>query len=160
MNNRLPILAGEIIAEHNAVLKASADFVQHAVAAGHRLIEAKSLVGHGAWQTWLSEQLPDVSIRTAQRYMAVARKVGKSDTVSFSTLREIIGPDHRDDGDEDTWLQEMIRLWETMPSAAQERFRSYIAIVGTADIPSYFAHLDAGTLRRMGRAAATAGGQA
>lgn len=157
MNNRLPILAGEIAAEHNAVLKASADFVQHAVAAGHRLIEAKSLVGHGAWQAWLSEQLPEVSPRTAQRYMAAAKKVGKNDTMSFSSLRDIIGPaDHDVDGE----VRGMIGLWESMPSAAQERFRSYLAVVGAADIPAYFVHLDAGTLRKMGRAAATAGGRA
>ncbi|AZO75013.1 MAG: DUF3102 domain-containing protein [Mesorhizobium sp.] len=160
MNNRLPILAGEIAAEHNAVLKASADFVQHAVAAGHRLIEAKSLVGHGAWQTWLSEQLPDVSIRTAQRYMAAAKRVGKNDIVSFSTLREIIGGGNDEDLDADAWVQEMVRIWESMSICGQERFRAYLAIVSTGDIPGYFAHLDTGTLRKMGKAAAAAGGHA
>ncbi|WP_165848702.1 DUF3102 domain-containing protein [Mesorhizobium delmotii] len=153
----MPVLIGEISAEHAAVMRASNDFVQHVVAAGHRLIEAKSRVAHGDWQNWLAEHLPDISVRSVQRYMMAARKLGKNDTVSFSTLREIIG--HAEpEIDKNTWLTEMQRIWVLMGTAAQDRFRSMVKIIGSDDIPQYFLHLDDATLRKMVKAAAVVGG--
>jgi hypothetical protein len=91
-SNRLPIPIDEITAEDVACRKAAGDAVRHAVEAGQRLIEAKELVPHGSWLTWLGQNLPQISIRTAQRYMRAAEAVGKNDTVSFSSLRELIAP--------------------------------------------------------------------
>ena len=43
-DNRLPVLADEIRAEHSAVLEASATATRHAIQAGHLLMEAKAKV--------------------------------------------------------------------------------------------------------------------
>ena len=88
--NRLPVLVGEIASAHSACRKASRAAVRHAVEAGQRLIEAKELVPHGAWLPWLAEHLPDISARTAQRYMRAAEAAGKNDTVSLFTLRALL----------------------------------------------------------------------
>jgi hypothetical protein len=45
----------------------------HAIAAGHALIEAKALVAHGEWLAWVKEHC-GFSERTAQIYMRLAEK--------------------------------------------------------------------------------------
>jgi hypothetical protein len=92
-SNRLPVLAGEIEAEHLACSKAAADAVHHAIEAGRGLLEAKELVPRGEWETWLRANVPTITVRTCQRYMRVARMVGESDTVSFSSMRALLAPD-------------------------------------------------------------------
>jgi Domain of unknown function (DUF4338)/Protein of unknown function (DUF3102) len=58
--------------------------------AGQYLIEVKELVGHGKWQKWVEKNCKGINIKTAQRYMTLARF--KNDTVSFldecSSLRQ------------------------------------------------------------------------
>lgn len=46
--------------------------MQHALDAGHALIEAKALVAHGQWLQWLSANT-QLGERIAQKYMRVAR---------------------------------------------------------------------------------------
>ena len=43
------------------------------LAIGDRLIEAKSMLSHGEWRTWLTERV-DFSERTAQNFMRLARE--------------------------------------------------------------------------------------
>jgi N6-adenosine-specific RNA methylase IME4 len=93
-------LATQINAEHQAVIGAVKRGIEHAFAAGELLLEAKAKVGHGGWLSWLAENCPDVSERSAQRYMKLAegRVVleAKSATVADLTLREaerILSPD-------------------------------------------------------------------
>jgi DUF3102 family protein len=93
-DNRLPALAGEIEAAHQRCKAKVRDALEAALAAGKALNEARELVPHGQWQDWLKANVPDVSIRTAQRYMKAAEKA-KNDTVSFSSLRELIRPTRR-----------------------------------------------------------------
>src|SRR4051794_22180195 len=93
-DNRLPALAGEIEAAHQRCKAGVRDALEAALAAGKALNEARELVPHGQWQDWLQTNVPDVSVRTAQRYMKAAEKA-KNDTVSFSSLRELLAPKQR-----------------------------------------------------------------
>jgi hypothetical protein len=70
-SNRLPILAAEISAAHDAAIKAAESAVGHAIQAGQKLIEAKSLLGHGQWLPWLHQI--GIEPRSAQRYMRLAK---------------------------------------------------------------------------------------
>lgn len=49
---------------------------------GERLLEARSLVPHGGWEDWVDTNL-DISVRTAQRWMTIARHFAQSDILAF-----------------------------------------------------------------------------
>ena len=72
-SNRLPIIASSINEHLAAAEQASKRGLEHAIAAGMLLIEAKELVGHGKWLTWLQANCPAVGPRQAQTYMRLAR---------------------------------------------------------------------------------------
>jgi hypothetical protein len=96
-NNRLPIIAAEVQALHNAVNAATRTAVERAREAGMMLLEAKALVPHGGWQSWIREL--GISARTAQGYMQLARvPESKCATVAHlglrAALREIAAHDH------------------------------------------------------------------
>jgi Protein of unknown function (DUF3102) len=78
-SNRLPALASSIN-EHlraaNAAVKRGLD---HAIAAGLLLLEAKELVAHGQWLPWL--QANHIGARQAQTYMRLARNRHKLDAI-------------------------------------------------------------------------------
>jgi hypothetical protein len=64
--------------------------VEHAIAAGELLIEAKKQVKHGEWQTWLMANC-DISERTVQAYMKLARApLEKRNAVADLPLREAL----------------------------------------------------------------------
>lgn len=90
--NRLPALVGEIEAAHRRCKAGVREALDAALAAGRALLEVKGLVPHGQWQDWLKANVPEVSVRTAQRYMRAAEKA-ESDTVTFSSLRELLQPE-------------------------------------------------------------------
>ena len=69
--NRLTVLAFDIRTAHEAAQAGAAAVAERAIAAGHALIEAKSLVKHGKWQSWLRDNR-GLSDRSSQRYMQVA----------------------------------------------------------------------------------------
>jgi Protein of unknown function (DUF3102) len=89
-SNSLADLAARIKAEHDAVGHALKRGLEHAIAAGRLLIEAKEQLAHGQWLPWLRDHC-QVSERMAQRYMLLARHApelsAKSDTVSDLTIR-------------------------------------------------------------------------
>jgi hypothetical protein len=70
--NRLPVLAGEIRKAHTSAREHQRKTLEQAIRAGELLNEAKWLVGHGKWSTWLKEHC-DMSDRTARLYMRFAR---------------------------------------------------------------------------------------
>jgi Protein of unknown function (DUF3102) len=70
-SNRLPILAAEIRCAHADVQEAAKTAAERAIAAGHALIEAKSLLKHGEWLPWLRGHCA-LAERTAQLYMRIA----------------------------------------------------------------------------------------
>jgi hypothetical protein len=93
-------LATRINAEFAAIQKADREVnknvVQRAITFGRTLCQAKEEVGHGKWEKWLNDNCPDISKRTAQRYMKLAdspevrTEMGKNDTVSFLSLRKAL----------------------------------------------------------------------
>jgi hypothetical protein len=85
-SNRLPILASEIRQAHADVQEAAQTAAERAIAAGHKLIEARALVEHGAWLPWLREHCA-LADRTAQLYMQLARRGVKSATVAVLGLK-------------------------------------------------------------------------
>lgn len=72
-HNRLAELADVIAVEHRQAEKAARKALDHALAAGDALLEAKGCVAHGEWAHWLSQHVPAISGRTAQLYMKLAR---------------------------------------------------------------------------------------
>src|SRR5262249_49078945 len=72
-SNSLADLAARIRREHENALLNMKRGLQHAIAAGTLLIEAKAQLKHGQWLPWLHELCPSLSERTAQRYMLLAR---------------------------------------------------------------------------------------
>jgi len=68
---RLQVLATELAAEHRACEAALQSTLAHAIRAGELLQEAKALVRHGEWLSWLAAHF-EGSVRTAQAYMRVA----------------------------------------------------------------------------------------
>jgi hypothetical protein len=74
-SNSLADLAARIKVEHEAATSALKDGMRHALACGRLLIEAKEQLKHGKWLPWLNTKC-DVSVRTAQAYMRVARAFG------------------------------------------------------------------------------------
>jgi hypothetical protein len=68
-------LATRIKTEHRLVGEA----MTHAIAAGNLLIDAKAKVPHGQWLSWLEANCCEISERTAQLYMRVAKELPKLD---------------------------------------------------------------------------------
>jgi Protein of unknown function (DUF3102) len=107
-SNSLADLAALIQHEHQAVSHALKRGLEHAIAAGKLLIEAKERLRHGQWLSWLKEhcQIPE---RSAQRYMALARYApAKSGNVADLTL-ELPPPSAEPDCD-DLWELAQRRL--------------------------------------------------
>jgi hypothetical protein len=71
-SNYLADLAARIRAEHEATATALRRGVEHAMAAGDLLIEAKAQLKHGQWLPWLVEHCA-MSERTAQLYIRTAK---------------------------------------------------------------------------------------
>jgi N6-adenosine-specific RNA methylase IME4 len=70
--NYLVDIAARIRTEHEAVTASLKRGIEHAIAAGELLIEAKDHVPHGQWLPWLAEHC-GVTPRSAQLYMRLAR---------------------------------------------------------------------------------------
>ena len=73
-SNRLPVLAHELEAEHQAAREAARSSMQHALRCGELLKEAKRLVGHGAWEAWVRANC-SFSPRTARVYMGLQARL-------------------------------------------------------------------------------------
>lgn len=73
-SNRLPALASQISAVHNAALAAATSATEHAIKCGELLMEAKAGLEHGRWLPWVQKNCP-FSERTAQAYMRLAERV-------------------------------------------------------------------------------------
>jgi hypothetical protein len=71
-DERLPVLAAQINQAHDLACRSAQAAINHAIAVGTALAEAKALVEHGGWLPWLAENF-DFSEDTAQNYMKLAR---------------------------------------------------------------------------------------
>ena len=54
--------------------------------AGKYLIKAKELVGHGNWELWCKENVTEISKRSVERYMAVAKTTELSELGEYRNL--------------------------------------------------------------------------
>jgi hypothetical protein len=94
LSNSLTDLAARIRAEHTATSDALKRSVEHAMAAGDLLIEAKSQLKHGRWLPWLAKHC-EISERTAQLYMRIAKNraeiEAKAQRIADLTLNEAAG---------------------------------------------------------------------
>lgn len=96
-SNSLAALAARIRAEHEAYGHALKRGLEHAIAAGKLLQQAKDrLDQHGAWLPWLKKHV-GIPERTCQRYMHLAKHapalpalLAKSATVADLTMRQAI----------------------------------------------------------------------
>jgi hypothetical protein len=87
-SNSLVDLAARIKAEHEATTSTLKRGLEHALAAGKLLIEAKEQLAHGQWLPWLKEHC-GVPERTAQAYMRVARSFGTLDDAKAQRVADL-----------------------------------------------------------------------
>jgi hypothetical protein len=85
-------LAQKINHHHIEAERAAKSAVEHAIQAGNYLLIAKAQVKHGEWLPWLEANC-EVSERTAQAYMRIARELpkldeGKAQRVADLSLRD------------------------------------------------------------------------
>jgi len=74
--------------EHGLAQQSASGMVQHAIACGVALTEAKSLLAHGEWLPWLKSNF-DGSVRTSQAYMQVAN-TQRVAYLEESSLRKVL----------------------------------------------------------------------
>jgi hypothetical protein len=91
-------LVAQIEAEHAAAHDAARSAIEHAIACGQLLAEAKAGVGHGAWLPWVKTNL-SFGERQARKYMRLARHVDElpnrtlnSDLTIDGALALLAGP--------------------------------------------------------------------
>jgi hypothetical protein len=105
-SNSLADLAASIRAEHQGARAAIKRGIEHAMAAGDLLIEAKAQVPHGQWLLWLREHC-DVPERTASHYMRLARRRAEIGKVADLTVQEAVAAvaraDRNIDPNDDLW---------------------------------------------------------
>src|ERR1700738_3377055 len=86
LSNSLADLAARINAEHEAAGGALKHSLQHAIAAGELLLEAKDQLKHGQWLPWLRDHC-QISERTVRLYMRVAKNKTEIGNVADLTVR-------------------------------------------------------------------------
>lgn len=111
----LDTLAAEINAEHDAAERTAQTALDHARAAGERLLLAKAQVEHGQWLPWLSVNCPTVAARTARAYMQLARnwktletKTADSANLSIDAALKLLNAPDSDSDPLETWLSGLL----------------------------------------------------
>jgi hypothetical protein len=141
-SNSLSDLAARIRSEHEAALLNMRRGLEHAIAAGNLLIEAKAQLKHGQWLPWLEEVCPALPERTATHYMRLARHApeleSKSATVADLTVRgalELLAPPKRasDFPHWRDWAESFDDLNEWAKATSREPFTDYDADQERAD---------------------------
>ena len=78
---------------------------QNVIEIGKRLILAKALVQHGEWQNWLDDNF-GLKIRSAQNFMAVAERFGKTQSTAFLNRTQMTEMLLLPKGDEEKFIEE------------------------------------------------------
>jgi hypothetical protein len=152
-HRRLDELAGEIATEVRLAEEAWRGAVGHAIAAGEKLIEAKRLVPHGGWLSWLEANCP-LGEREAQNYMRLARNPQR--VADLSSVRQAVAllagwktkPEL--DADEPTAESvEAIVERELGPPPKREDFNGVTPGPRLDEVTFLFAQLDYGRDRRI-----------
>ena len=100
---KLETLAAEIRAEHTKATASAINALEHAIIAGRLLVQAKAAVAHGEWLPWLAANCPDISARSVQGYIRLAKNAPalladpNTQRVSHLGVREALNmvADHR-----------------------------------------------------------------
>ena len=66
----------------------AADAISKAIECGRLLIQQKESLGHGSWLEWLDANVPEISDRTARKYMVLAKRNHGSDLNDAASLRQ------------------------------------------------------------------------
>jgi hypothetical protein len=66
----------------------AAEAISKALECGRLLVQQKESLGHGSWLEWLDANLPEISDRTARKYMALAKRNHGSDLTDAASLRQ------------------------------------------------------------------------
>lgn len=82
----LPELAAAINEDHLACNAAAQTCLERALACGFKLVEAKARCGHGQWLPFLTTQCPNISERTAQRYMKLTKVEPSTESDTLADL--------------------------------------------------------------------------
>jgi hypothetical protein len=86
LSNSLTDLAARIRSEHDAATGAMRRTLEHAMAAGDLLLEAKAQLKHGQWGPWLAEHC-GVPYSTSALYMKLARR--RAEIEQISNVRDL-----------------------------------------------------------------------
>ena len=78
---------------------------QNTIEIGKRLIVAKKLVAKGEWQNWLKENF-NLKMRSAQNFMAIAERFGKTQTFAFLNYSQMIQMLALPKGEEEKFIAE------------------------------------------------------
>jgi len=124
LSNSLADLAAKIRVEHDGAATAAKRGLEHAIAAGELLVEAKSKLQHGQWLPWLDEHC-GMSDRTARAYMRLARnkdRLGEIGSVADLSLRSalyVLSAHLPSDDDENTEWAGVMPIYERARSAVR-----------------------------------------
>lgn len=66
----------------------ASDAIAKALECGRLLTKQKESLGHGSWLEWLDANVPEISDRTARKYMALAKRNHGSDLNDMASLRQ------------------------------------------------------------------------
>lgn len=66
----------------------ASEAIAKALECGQLLIQQKESLGHGSWLEWLDSNLPEISDRTARKYMSLAKRNHGSDLTDAASLRQ------------------------------------------------------------------------
>lgn len=114
--NKLTTIAEQIKAEHRQAQEAMRQSLTHAVNCGELLIEAKSLISHGDWLAWVSDNC-EFSDRTARAYMRIARnwpELSKTATVANLTYRDALALLAENKDNDPGELSEVDKRWSEL----------------------------------------------
>ncbi len=91
----------------NRIRQLTANVTQGFIDIGFELIAAKKQIGHGSWTDWLKSEF-NWSIRTAQNFMALAERFGKTKTFSLLPTSTLIKMLALPEGDEEKFIEKQV----------------------------------------------------
>ena len=86
------------------IRRLQADVQRGIIEIGFELIAAKKQVGHGGWIDWLQKEFA-WSVRTAQNFMGIAERFGKTKSISFLSTTTLIKILALPEGDEQAFIE-------------------------------------------------------
>lgn len=95
----------EINQQHRLARTSAQNAIEHAIRCGELLALKKHELRHGEFKPWIAANC-EFSYESAKKYMQVSREAQKGNALPFSSLREALGYDKRDEGKEEAPTEE------------------------------------------------------